>query len=164
MTWGQEVCYASFQWTPVSALSLPTVWSHRGNPGVTRCREMATLPAGYIPQRKVPSASSSGSLGFIVCVKCCRMVDSVPRWGLSLSWPIQSDHLLIADWMIPPSGREHSHSKTQAALVSAQLDLISAQAHISLKLSYHLWKLNNRKSCYYRVFQCIRTNLKSGLR
>jgi hypothetical protein len=39
---------------------------------------MATLPAGYIPQPKVPSASSSGSLGFIVCVKCGRIVDSVP--------------------------------------------------------------------------------------
>ena len=38
-----------------------------GNPGVTRCREMATLPAGYIPQCKLPSASSSGSLDFIVC-------------------------------------------------------------------------------------------------
>ena len=38
------------------------------------CREMATLPAGYIPQRKVPSAGSSGSLGFIVCVQCCRIV------------------------------------------------------------------------------------------
>ena len=37
-------------------------------PGVTRCREMATLPAGYIPQRKVPSASSSGKLDFIVIV------------------------------------------------------------------------------------------------
>ena len=34
--------------------------------------------AGYIPQPKVPSASSSGSLGFIVCVKCGRMVDIVP--------------------------------------------------------------------------------------
>ena len=54
---------------------------------------MATLPAGYIPLHKVPSASSSGSLGFIVCVKCCKMVNSVPRWLLSLSWPIQSDHL-----------------------------------------------------------------------
>ena len=32
-----------------------------------------------------------------LCVKCCRMVDSVPRWQLSLSWPIQSDHLSIAD-------------------------------------------------------------------
>ena len=50
----------------------------RGNPGMTRCREMATLPSGYILQRKVPSASSSGSLGFIVCMKCFRMVYSVP--------------------------------------------------------------------------------------
>ena len=31
-----------------------------------------------------------------LCVKCCRMVDSVPRWQLSLSGPIQSDHLTIA--------------------------------------------------------------------
>jgi hypothetical protein len=30
-------------------------------------------------------------------VKCCRIVNSVPRWRLSLSWPIQSDHLSIAD-------------------------------------------------------------------
>ena len=42
-----------------------------GNPGVARYWEMATLPAGYVLQRKVPWASSSGSLGFI------RMVDSV---------------------------------------------------------------------------------------
>ena len=48
----------------------------------SRCREMATLPAGYIPQCKNPSASSSGSLGFIVCVKCFRMVDSVPILGI----------------------------------------------------------------------------------
>ena len=98
MTWGQEVCYASLHSEPASALSLPTVWSLWGNPGMARCWEMSTLPAGYILQRKVTSASSSGSLGSIVCVKCCRMVDSVPRWWLSLSWPIQSDHLLIADW------------------------------------------------------------------
>ena len=26
------------------------------------------------------------------------MIDSVPRWQLSLSRPIQSDHLLIADY------------------------------------------------------------------
>ena len=38
---------------------------------------MATLLAGYIPQHKVPSASSSRSIGFSVCVQCCRMVDSV---------------------------------------------------------------------------------------
>ena len=43
---------------------------------------MATLPAGYIPQRKVLSANSSVSLGFIVCVQCCRMVDSVPSIGV----------------------------------------------------------------------------------
>ena len=50
-----------------------------------------------------------------LCVKCCSVVvvDSVPRWRLSLSWPIHSDHLAIADQMIPPSGREHSHGKTQ---------------------------------------------------
>jgi hypothetical protein len=83
-----------------------------GNPGMARCWEMSNLPAGYILQCKVTSASSSGSLGFIVCVKCCRMVDSVPRWLLSLSWPKQSDHLTIAVWMIPPLGREHSHGKT----------------------------------------------------
>ena len=64
----------------IHALSLPIVWSHRGNLGVIRCREMATLPAGYIPQRKVPLANSSGSLVFIVCVKCCRMVDSSTSW------------------------------------------------------------------------------------
>ena len=58
---------------------------------MARCREMSTLSAGYIPQHKVTLASSSGSVGFIVCVKYCRMVDSVPRWQLSLSWPIQSD-------------------------------------------------------------------------
>ena len=94
-------------------MGLPKVWSLWGNPGIARCCEMSTLPAGYIPQIKVTSASLIGSLGFIVCVKCCRMVDSVPRWGLSLSWPIQSDHLLIADQMIRLLRQEHSHDKTQ---------------------------------------------------
>jgi hypothetical protein len=97
MTWGQEVCYVSLHSEPASALGLLTIWSLLGNPGMARCWEMSTLPARYIPQQKATWASSSGSLGFIVCVKCCRMVDSVPRWGLSLSWPIQSDHLSIAD-------------------------------------------------------------------
>ena len=46
---------------------------------------MATLPAGYILQRRVPSTSSSGSLGFIVFVRCCRMVDNVPiRHNISI--------------------------------------------------------------------------------
>ena len=31
-----------------------------------------------------------------LCVKCYRMVYSLPRWWLSLSGPIQSDHLSIA--------------------------------------------------------------------
>ena len=48
--------------------------------------------------------SSSGSMSFIVCVKCCRVVDSVPRWRLSLSGPIKSDHLLIADCDDTPFG------------------------------------------------------------
>ena len=48
-----------------------------------------------------------------LCVKCCRMVDSVPRWQLSLSWSIHSNHLLITDWMIPPLRQERSHSKNQ---------------------------------------------------
>ena len=37
--------------------------------GVARYQEMATLPEGYIPQPKVSSASSRGSLDFIA-VKC----------------------------------------------------------------------------------------------
>ena len=52
---------------PASALSLSTVWSHQGNLVVTRCWEMTTLPMTYMQQCKVPSASSSKSLGFIVC-------------------------------------------------------------------------------------------------
>ena len=41
-----------------------------------------------------------------LCVKCCWMVDSVPRRQLSLSGPIESDHL-SQYVMIPPLGREH---------------------------------------------------------
>jgi hypothetical protein len=43
-------------------------YGHSGGTfGVARCREMSTLPVGYILQCKATSASSSGSLGFIVC-------------------------------------------------------------------------------------------------
>ena len=73
-----HVCYTSLYSEPASSLSLLTVWSHRGIPGVTMCQEMATSPAGYIPQHKVPSASSSRSLDFFVCLQCCRMINSVP--------------------------------------------------------------------------------------
>ena len=41
------------------------------------------------------------------------MFDSVPRWQLSLSWPIKSDHLSISDLMILPLEWEHSHGKKQ---------------------------------------------------
>ena len=53
-----------------------------GNLGLAKCQEMANLPVGYVPKRKVPSASSSGSLGFIVCLKCYKMVDSVQPYYL----------------------------------------------------------------------------------
>ena len=53
MTWGQEVCYTSLHSEPASALSLLTVWSLWGNPGMARCWEMATFPAEYILQRKL---------------------------------------------------------------------------------------------------------------
>ena len=59
MTWGQEVCYTSLHSDPPSALSLLTVWLHWGNPVVAKCWKMATLPAGYILQRKVPSVIPS---------------------------------------------------------------------------------------------------------
>ena len=58
----------------IFAMGFLTRWSLWGNPGMARCQEMSTLPAGYISQRKVTSASSSGSLGFIVCVKFCMIV------------------------------------------------------------------------------------------
>ena len=45
---------------------------------MARCQEMSPLPAGYIPQCKVSSASGSRSL-VSLCVKCCIMVDSVLR-------------------------------------------------------------------------------------
>ena len=50
-----------------------------------------------------------------LCVKCCRMVDSVPRWQLSVPRSIQSDHLSIADYddTTYRSWREHKNSKTQ---------------------------------------------------
>ena len=52
---------------------------------------------------------------FDACVKnkCCRMVDSVTRWGLSLLWSVQSDHLSIADRIVTPVLRKHSHGTTQ---------------------------------------------------
>ena len=128
MTWGQEVFYDSFQWTPASALSLPTVWSLWGSLGMARCWEMSTLPAGYM--------SDIGKQQWITGFHCVWsvvgwLIVCIPRWQLSLSRPIQSDQLLIADQMIPPSGREHSHGKTQ---------YIPGEQVLVLKVS-RLWKI-----------------------
>jgi hypothetical protein len=49
-----------------SVLSLLTVWGTR--PGVTSCQKMATLPAGYILQRKVLSESSSAVGIWFTCL------------------------------------------------------------------------------------------------
>ena len=111
MTWGQEVCYASLHSEPASALGLPTVWSLWGNPGMARCWEMSTLHAGYIPQHKVTSASSSGSLGFIMNFHC---VWSVAGWLIVYQdgdylYPGQYSQTICRSQyvMIPPSGWEH---------------------------------------------------------
>ena len=111
MTSGQEVCYASLHSEPASALVLPTVWSLWGNPGMGRCWEMSTLHAGYIPQHKVTSASSSGSLGFIMNFHC---VWSVAGWLIVYQdgdylYPGQYSQTICRSQyvMIPPLGREH---------------------------------------------------------
>ena len=70
------MCYTSLQKEPASALRVTLQCT--GGTWVDRCKEKATMPEGYIPQRKLPSASSSGSPDFIECAQCCRMVDSVP--------------------------------------------------------------------------------------
>ena len=84
---------------PASELGLLTVWSLCGNLEMARCWEMSTLHAGYIPQSDI--GQQQWFIGFhnelSLCVKCCRMVDIIPRWQLSLSGPIQSDHLSIED-------------------------------------------------------------------
>ena len=50
----------------------------RGCLGVKRC-QLCLQDASH------SALSSSGSLGFIVYVKSCKMVDSVPKWQLFLS-------------------------------------------------------------------------------
>ena len=50
---------------------------------MARHREMPTLQAGYILQHKVTSASSSGSLGFIINFHC---VWSVAGWLIAPKW------------------------------------------------------------------------------
>ena len=52
--------HTSLHIEPASAMSFE-------NPGMTRCRKMATLLAGYIPHDKVPLASRSRKL--VNCVQ-----------------------------------------------------------------------------------------------
>ena len=75
-----------------------------------KCRRKIKKSAGH---KEIIEYQLKENVLLLLCVKCCRMVDSVPRWQLSLSWPILSDHLLIADRMIPPLEQEHSHGKNQ---------------------------------------------------
>ena len=53
-------------------------WNVRGSLSSQFFTQLAYKAVGYIPQYKVSSASSNGSMGFIVSVQCYRMVDSVP--------------------------------------------------------------------------------------
>lgn len=94
-----------------------TLWSLWGNQGMARCREMSTLHAGYIPQRKVTSASSSGSLGLIMNFHC---VWSVAGWLIvyqdgNYLYPGQYSQTIFLSKikMIPPLEQEHQCGKTQ---------------------------------------------------
>ncbi len=50
---------------------------------------------GIHPSAQIAIGEQQWVTGFSLCVKCCRMVGSVPRWRLSpTNWPIQS----IADY------------------------------------------------------------------
>ena len=94
------------------ALKTVATGGHRGQPMQTnRLRNEATINVGAVATTTSPTTSTKDNC--IVRSYHCRMVDSVPRWWLSLSWPIQSDHLSIADLMIPTFEREHSHDEPQ---------------------------------------------------
>ena len=135
-----------------------------GEPGVARCQEMATLPVGYIPQHKVPAASSSGSLGFIVCVmKCCTMVDSVPiRHIIAILQPIQSDHLMmmpaqelgtpvaqvfglnpqLGDYIVSPM----LQTKKQTTIIKIFLHkLLQVKVSVAVVLPYSMFKMREYK-------------------
>ena len=67
----------------------------RGWLGVERCQLCLQDTSRSAKQHQRAAVGHWISL----CVKCCRMVDSVPRWRLSpTNWPIQSEHLSIADY------------------------------------------------------------------
>ena len=99
--WGQEVCYVSLHSEPVSTLGLPTVWSLWGNPGMARCWEMSSLPSRTHPAAQSDISEQQLVTGFhcVWSVVGWLILDSVPRWWLSpTNWPIQSEHLSIADY------------------------------------------------------------------
>ena len=80
-------------------------------------------------------------------VKCCRVVNSVPRWRLSLSWPIQSDHLSIPDWMIPPSGGDILMTRPSSFLESR-----SWWGHDCVKTkttTYHIWPFYGASTSFF---------------
>ena len=106
---------------------LPYNTSHTMKPSDPLLLVDVALRCGMYPQRAAVGNWVS------LCVKCCRMVDSVPRWWLSLSWPIKSDHLSVADWMIPPSGREHSHAKTHGnSWKAGPCEVVTVEKQLSL--------------------------------
>ena len=73
------------------------------------------------------------------------MVDGVPRWPLSLSKPIQSDHLLIADQMF---GRENSHDKNKCIPDSTCKQLIDKRKMKKKKI--HETQLQQHHCCEAR--------------
>ena len=85
---------------------------NQGWQGVKRC-QLCMQDTFCITQSHIGKQQWVTEFQCVLSVDCCRMVDSAPRWRLSLSWPMQSDHVLSADRMIPPSGRKHSHGNTQ---------------------------------------------------
>ena len=167
MTRGQEVCYASFQWTPASALSLPTVWSHRGNPGVTRCREMVTLPAGYIPQCKMTLRYWQSVEGHWV---------SLCVWS-DVGWLIVyqiGDYLYLGRhsqtisghrrWMILPWGREYSSTflgsrswlENKQTLIFIDLSLVISTWY-QIQLIWDHWRYNSITKMKQVCNFCIRS-------
>ena len=97
---GGLLCFTT-QWTSVHtglADSMVTLGETRGWLGVERwqfCLQDTSHSAKWHRQAALVHCIS-------LCVKYCRVVDSVPRWRLSpTNWPIQSDHLLITDWWYP---------------------------------------------------------------
>ena len=62
------------------------------------CNEYRSFPVGIDLQGFSVSFTGFGFAVWVsLRVKCCMMIDSVPRWQLSLSGPKQSDNLTSAD-------------------------------------------------------------------